>query len=79
MKVQDNQIRGSADVFRAHFKLSASQSSGADVYYAKHRMDRMHIQLSGKYSNNKGWMDRLFFVRCRDGAEWGFPTVIRSA
>ncbi|MQL68349.1 hypothetical protein Taro_000616 [Colocasia esculenta] len=24
-------------------------------------------------------MDRLFFVRRRDGAEWGFPTVIRSA
>ncbi|MQL84698.1 hypothetical protein Taro_017218 [Colocasia esculenta] len=24
-------------------------------------------------------MDRLFFVRHRGGAEWGFPTVIRSA
>ncbi|MQL81066.1 hypothetical protein Taro_013521 [Colocasia esculenta] len=73
------EIRGSADVFRAHFKLSASRASGADVYYAKHRTDRMHIGLSNKYSNNKGWMDRLFFVRRWDGAEWGFPTVIRSA
>ncbi|MQL93261.1 hypothetical protein Taro_025895 [Colocasia esculenta] len=73
------QIRGSADVFRAHFKLSASLSSGVDVYYAKHRTDMMHIQLSGKYSNNKGWMDRLFFVRRQDGAEWGFPTAVRSA
>ncbi|MQL81042.1 hypothetical protein Taro_013498 [Colocasia esculenta] len=73
------QIRGSADVFRAHFKLSALRSSGVDVYYAKHRTDMMHIQLSDKYSNNKGWMDRLFFVRRRVGAEWGFPTIIRSA
>ncbi|MQL85391.1 hypothetical protein Taro_017902 [Colocasia esculenta] len=73
------EIRGSADVFRAHFKLSASQASGADIYYAKHRTDRMHIGLSNKYSNNKGWMDRLFFVRHRGGAEWGFPTVIRTA
>ncbi|MQL86808.1 hypothetical protein Taro_019359 [Colocasia esculenta] len=39
----------------------------------------MHIGLSNKYSNNKGWMDRLFFVRHRGGAEWGFPTVIRTA
>ncbi|MQM00594.1 hypothetical protein Taro_033331 [Colocasia esculenta] len=39
----------------------------------------MHIGLSNKYSNNKGWMDRLFFVCHRGGAEWGFPTVIRSA
>ncbi|MQL80297.1 hypothetical protein Taro_012746 [Colocasia esculenta] len=62
-----------------HFKLSASRSSGTDVYYAKHRADRMHIQLSSKYSNNKGWMDRLFFVQRRDGTEGGFPTVIRSA
>ncbi|MQL69620.1 hypothetical protein Taro_001951, partial [Colocasia esculenta] len=73
------EIRGSADVFRAHFKLSASRASGADIYYAKHRTDMMHIGLSNKYSNNKGWMDRLFFVRHRGGAEWGFPTVIRSA
>ncbi|MQL80406.1 hypothetical protein Taro_012867 [Colocasia esculenta] len=73
------EIRGSTDVFRAHFKLSASRPSGADIYYAKHRTDRMHIQLSNKYSNNKGWMDKLFFVRRRDGAEWGFPTVVRSA
>ncbi|MQM06072.1 hypothetical protein Taro_038891 [Colocasia esculenta] len=73
------QIRGSADVFRAHFKLSASRSSRTDLYYAKHRTDMMHIQLSGKYSNNKGWMDRLFFIPHRDGAEWGFPTVVRSA
>ncbi|MQM11376.1 hypothetical protein Taro_044284 [Colocasia esculenta] len=73
------EIRGSMDVFRAHFKLSASRASGADIYYAKHRTDRMHIGLSNKYSNNKGWMDRLFFVRHRGGAEWGFPTVIRSA
>ncbi|MQL76222.1 hypothetical protein Taro_008604 [Colocasia esculenta] len=73
------EIRGSADVFRAHFKLSASRVSGADIYYAKHRTDRMHIGLSNKYSNNKGWMDMLFFVRHRGGAEWGFPTVIRSA
>ncbi|MQM08221.1 hypothetical protein Taro_041073 [Colocasia esculenta] len=73
------EIRGSADVFRAHFKLSASRASGVDIYYAKHRTDRMHIRLSNKYSNNKGWMDRLFFVRHRGGAEWGFPTVIRSA
>ncbi|MQL72379.1 hypothetical protein Taro_004710 [Colocasia esculenta] len=73
------EIRGSADVFRAHFKLSASRASGADIYYAKHRTDRMHIGLSNKYSNNKGWMDRLFFVRHRGGAEWGFPTVIRPA
>ncbi|MQL91495.1 hypothetical protein Taro_024110 [Colocasia esculenta] len=72
------EIRGLADVFRAHFKLSASRASEADVYYAKHRTDRMHIELSNKYSNNKGWMDRLFFVRHQDGAEWGFPTVIRS-
>ncbi|MQM22558.1 hypothetical protein Taro_055611 [Colocasia esculenta] len=69
------EIRGSADVFRAHFKLSASRASGADIYYAKHRTDRMHIGLSNKYSNNKGY----FFVRHRGGAEWGFPTVIRSA
>ncbi|MQL69334.1 hypothetical protein Taro_001644 [Colocasia esculenta] len=73
------EIRGSADVFRAHFKLSASRASGADIYYTKHRTDRMHIGLSNKYSNNNGWMDRLFFVRHRGGAEWGFPTVIRSA
>ncbi|MQL94641.1 hypothetical protein Taro_027299 [Colocasia esculenta] len=73
------EIRGSADVFRAHFKLSASRASGADIYYAKHRTDRMHIGLSNKYSNNKGWMDRLLFVRHRGGEEWGFPTVIRSA
>ncbi|MQM09847.1 hypothetical protein Taro_042728 [Colocasia esculenta] len=73
------EIRGSADVFRAYFKLSASRASGADIYYAKHRTDRMHIGLSNKYSNNKGWMDRLFFVRHRGGAEWRFPTVIRSA
>ncbi|MQL96089.1 hypothetical protein Taro_028762 [Colocasia esculenta] len=73
------EIRGSADVFRAHFKLSASRASGADIYYAKHRTDRMHIGLSNKYSNNKDWMDKLFFVRHRGGAEWGFPTVIRSA
>ncbi|MQM22351.1 hypothetical protein Taro_055402 [Colocasia esculenta] len=73
------EIRGSADVFRAHFKLSASRASGADIYYAKHRTDQMHIGLSNKYSNNKGWMDRLFFVRHRSGAEWGFPTVMHSA
>ncbi|MQM06844.1 hypothetical protein Taro_039672 [Colocasia esculenta] len=73
------EIRGSADVFRAHFKLSVSRALGADIYYAKHRTDRMHIGLSNKYSNNKGWMDRLFFVRHRGGAEWGFPTVICSA
>ncbi|MQL75563.1 hypothetical protein Taro_007967, partial [Colocasia esculenta] len=73
------EIRGSADVFRAHFKLSASRASGADIYYAKHRTDWMHIGLSNRYSNNKGWMDRLFFVRHRSGAEWGFPTVMRSA
>ncbi|MQL72018.1 hypothetical protein Taro_004341 [Colocasia esculenta] len=72
-------IRGSADVFRAHFKLSVSRASEADIYYAKHRTDRMHIGLSNKYSNNKGWMDKLFFVRHRGGAEWGFPTIIRSA
>ncbi|MQL86559.1 hypothetical protein Taro_019100 [Colocasia esculenta] len=27
---------------------------------------------------NPVWADRLFFVRHRGGAEWGFPTVIRS-
>ncbi|MQM21870.1 hypothetical protein Taro_054915, partial [Colocasia esculenta] len=73
------EIRGSEDVFRAHFKMSASRASGVDIYYVKHRTDRMHIGLSNKYFNNKGWMDRLFFVRHRGGAEWGFPTVIRSA
>ncbi|MQM01039.1 hypothetical protein Taro_033789 [Colocasia esculenta] len=59
------EIWGSTDVFRAHFKLSVSRASGADIYYAKHRTDRMHIGLSNKYSNNKGWMDRLFFDEAR--------------
>ncbi|MQL91774.1 hypothetical protein Taro_024402 [Colocasia esculenta] len=40
----------------------------------------MQIDMSKKHSNNKGWMQRLFFVRHRDGApEFGFPTRVQTA
>ncbi|MQM01854.1 hypothetical protein Taro_034614 [Colocasia esculenta] len=72
-------VQGSAEVFRAQFCLTSSPGSGAGIYYTKHQPDRMQIELAKKYSNKKGWMKRLFFVKRRDGAEWGFPTRVQTA
>ncbi|MQL81623.1 hypothetical protein Taro_014084 [Colocasia esculenta] len=61
-------IKPTADLFRAHFSLAASPMTGPGVFYIKHRANRMCIDFSPKYSNNKGWTRYDSFL-IRDAAK----------
>ncbi|MQM10452.1 hypothetical protein Taro_043346 [Colocasia esculenta] len=76
-KVRDIEL--TVDLFRGHFSLAMSPQTGIDIFYTKHRANRMRIHFSPKYSNHKGWTHRVLFIAHNEGVpEWGFPTGIKD-
>lgn len=63
------------ELLRSQFQLVRSGVSGPAVYYFKSRPNGMKITFPGRYSNHKGWQQRLFFVERSGWAEedWGLP------
>lgn len=75
IQCKKNDIEPTPHLLRSQFQLVKSVVSGPAIYHFKARPNGMKITFPGRYSNNKGWQQRVFYVERRGWTkeDLGFP------